>query len=251
MKNNIPDNWYENFFSGINCEMWEKAATPGWTNAEVILIKDVLGLRPPAKILDMPCGTGRHSLQLAEEGFQVTAVDISTEFLNGLRSKAEKQSLPVSIIEADILKFELRGSFDGAYCLGNSFGYFNYSGMQTFVKKVASSLTQNARWIINTGLLAESFLAKFIPENKYELDGLTMEIKNDYDEWSSCLLTTLTYTKNNQQETHCFKHYIFTLAEIIRLLNMFGLETIAVYNSTNKDAYQLGDAQAYIVAEKK
>lgn len=35
MTNDVPDNWYETFFSGINCEIWEKAVTPEWTNAEV------------------------------------------------------------------------------------------------------------------------------------------------------------------------------------------------------------------------
>ena len=41
MDKNIPDNWYESFFSGINCEMWEKAATKEWTDAEVAFLMDV------------------------------------------------------------------------------------------------------------------------------------------------------------------------------------------------------------------
>ena len=49
MNATIPDNWYETFFTGINCEMWEKAATPEWTKAEVDFIKDVLQLPTGAK----------------------------------------------------------------------------------------------------------------------------------------------------------------------------------------------------------
>jgi len=71
-----------------------------------------------------------------------------------------------------------------------------------------------------------------------------------YDEWNSCLLTTLTYTKNNKQEIHCFKHYVYTIAELIRLLNKFDFKTIALYNSTDKTTFKLGDAQLYLVAEK-
>jgi len=54
MDKNIPDNWYESFFSGINCEMWEKAATKEWTDAEVAFLMDVFNLREDSHILDMP-----------------------------------------------------------------------------------------------------------------------------------------------------------------------------------------------------
>ena len=250
MSNNIPGNWYESFFSGINCEMWEKAATQEWTDAEAIFIKDVLNVEPGSAILDMPCGTGRHSIALAKQGFHLTSVDISTEFLDGLKRKVEEQQLAIEIVHGNILSLELKGSFDGAFCLGNSFGYFDFPGMETFVNKVSASLKQGAKWIINTGLMAESFLAKFVKEKRYELQGLTMEISNDYDEWDSCLLTTLTYTKNGGKEIHQFKHHVYTVAELIRLLGKYNLKTIALYNSTDKAEFRLGDAQLYLVAQK-
>ncbi|MEP6683777.1 MAG: class I SAM-dependent methyltransferase [Parafilimonas sp.] len=251
MKNKIPDNWYETFFAGINCEMWEKATTPEWTNAEVEFIKDVLHVSTGSSILDMPCGTGRHSIELAKQGYHVMAVDLSDEFINGLKKKVEVQQLSIEVIHANILSVQLTGTFDGAFCLGNSFGYFDYESMETFVQKISASLKQGAKWIINSGLMAESFLAKFIKEKKYELEGLTMQINNDYDEWNSCLLTTLIYTKNNKQEVHRFKHHVYTVAELIRLLNKFDLKTIALYSSTDKAEYKLGDAQIYLVAEKQ
>jgi len=251
MSNNIPDNWYESFFSGINCEMWEKAVTQEWTDTEALFIRDVLNVKPGSAILDMPCGTGRHSIALAKQGFYLTSVDISTEFINGLKKKVAEQQLPIEIIQGNILSLALEGSFDGAFCLGNSFGYFDFPGMEVFVNKVSKSLKQDAKWIINTGLMAESFLAKFTKEKKYELEGLTMEIRNDYDEWNSCLLTTLTYTKNGTQEIHRFKHHVYTVAELIRLLGKYDLKTIALYNSTDKTDFKLGDAQLYLVAQKQ
>jgi cyclopropane fatty-acyl-phospholipid synthase-like methyltransferase len=251
MNKNIPDNWYESFFSGINCEMWEKAATKEWTDAEVTFLMDVFNVPEGSHLLDMPCGTGRHSVELAKKGFHLRAVDISEEFINGLKRKVEEQQLAIEVIHGNILSLELKGSFDGAFCLGNSFGYFDYEGMKTFVEKVSASLSQGAKWIVNTGLMAESFLAKFIKEKKYELEGLTMEINNDYDEWNSCLLTTLTYTKNGKQEIHRFKHHVYTVAELIRLLAKYDLKTVSLYNSTDKTAFKLGDAQLYLVAQKE
>lgn len=246
----IPDNWYESFFTGVNCELWEKAVTKEWTEAEAAFLIDVFNLSAGSKLLDLPCGAGRHSVELAKKGFRLTAVDISEEFLASLRRKTEAGDLPVAIIHGNVLTMPLTGSFDGAFCLGNSFGYFRYEDMHRFVAKVASVLKGGAQWIINTGVLAESFLSNFTREKTYELDGLSMAIHNDYDVWNGCLLITLTHTKNGQQEVHHFKHHVYTVAELIRLLSQHGLRTTALYGSTDKAPYKLGDAQLYLVAEK-
>ncbi len=83
------------------------------------------------------------------------------------------------------------------------------------------------------------------------LGDLTMDINNGYDEWRSCLLTTLTYTKDSLKETKRFKHYVYTVAEIIRLLQRVSLKTIALYSSTDKTEYRVGGAQLFLVAEKE
>ncbi len=251
MNNNIPDNWYENFFSGINCELWEKAVLPEWTEKEVEFLIEIMNVKQGDYILDIPCGTGRHSISLAKRGFNLTTVDISEEFIISLTKKVTEQKLSIEVIKGNILSLDLTGSFDSAFCLGNSFGYFDYEGMKTFVKKVSACLKPGGRFIINSGMLAESILAKFITEKRYEIEDLVMEISNAYDVQNSCMLTHLKYTKNGHHQTHSFKHYVYTLAEIKRLLNFFDLKTIAVYNSVDKTAYELGDEQLYLAAEKK
>ncbi len=250
-ENNINDNWYENFFEGINCEMWERAATKDMTLSEVNFLLDIFNLPASAHLLDIPCGNGRHSIELAKHGFQMTAFDISETFIRSLQQKLEGQQLPVSVIHGNILTHSLNGSFDGAFCLGNSFGYFPYEQMELFIKKISVVLKPRAKWIVNTGLAAESFLTKFVHEKNYVLGDLTMDIRNDYNVWHSCLITTLTYTKNRLKETKRFKHYIYTVAEIIRLLQRFSLKTIALYSSTDKTEYRVGGAQLFLVAEKE
>ena len=116
--------------------------------------------------------------------------------------------------------------------------------------KVSASLKSGLKWIINTGVLAETFLTKFVKEKKHELPGLTMEIINEYDAWNSCLLITLTYTKDGKQEVHRFKHYVYTVAEIIRLLSKFNLKQLHCIVSTDRKIFELGADQLYLIAEK-
>ncbi|MBN8825185.1 MULTISPECIES: cyclopropane-fatty-acyl-phospholipid synthase family protein [unclassified Spirosoma] len=246
----IKNNWYEDFFAGLNCEMWERAMTPEWTLREVDFLIKELEIAPGAAVLDIPCGFGRHAVELAKRGFNLTGVDISTEFMQTLRNQLAAEQLSMNLILGDILTMELPSGFDGAYCLGNSFGYVAHEGMQVFVGKVAEALKPGSRFVINSGLLAESILPNFPRTKQYILGDLLMDIHNGYTIDESCLTTELTYTKAGNVETHYFKHYVYTLAEMKRLLAKFGLQTTAVYNSTDGIAYQMGDPQVYLVAEK-
>lgn len=250
MSNNVPDNWYETFFSGINCEMWENAVPEEWTEKEASFLVDTMNIQPGASVLDIPSGFGRLAIPLAKRGFNLTCVDISEEFIQTLTRRVTEANLHVHIMQGDILSLELTDSFDAAYCLGNSFGYFDYDGMDIFIKKIAGCLRPGGRFIINSGMMAESILPKFPPEKTYTLQGMTMQVNNEYFVNGSYMISHLKYTKNDQTQEHSFKHYVYTAGETQRLLRSAGLHTTAMYNSIDKTPYSLGDAQVYLVAEK-
>lgn len=248
--NSIQNDWYIYFFAGLNCTMWERAVTPEWTRQEADFLVHELNVAPGAALLDVPCGFGRHTLELARRGYRLTGIDISDQYTRQLHEQATAEQLPIRVIHGDILTSDLGTGFDGAYCLGNSFGYVDYAGMQAFVRNVASALRPGARFVINSGVVAESILPNFPKTKHYVLGDLTMDIRNTYVVSESYMATELTYTQHGHIEQHRFKHYVYTLSEISRLLAAHGLQTLSVYGATNRKPYQLGDAQLYLVAEK-
>jgi cyclopropane fatty-acyl-phospholipid synthase-like methyltransferase len=251
MTNSIKDNWYEDFFQGINCELWEKAVSADWTNQEVNFLIDELKIRQGQHVLDIPCGFGRHAIELSKRGFNVTGVDISQTFINKLNEKIKAEKLSVTAIQGDILTLQLKQKYAGAICMGNSFGYFNIEKMKLFVEKVSSCLEPGSKFIINSGMLAESILPNFSKSKSFVIGDITMDITNAYNVDESFMISDILYTKDSKKETHSFKHYVFTLGEIQRLLKMYGLDIIHTYNSPGKAEFKLGDQQIYIVAEKK
>ena len=240
----VRDNWYEDFFQGINCELWEKAIPEEVTNQEVDFLINELNLVPGQHILDVPCGFGRHTIALAKRGFKVTGIDISKTFIDGLKARVDAEDLSIRAVEGNILVTEIDQKFDAAICLGNSFGYFDFQGMKVFVQKISDSLAQGAMFIINSGMLAESIfpnLARYAEHKTYTVGNITMEVDNNYNTAEGYLVSNLHYTRDGSSEEHHFKHYVFTLAEVKRLLNMYGLSVISAYNSVSKEPYQLGD----------
>lgn len=250
MINTVPDNWYESFFTGINCEMWERAMPEEVNTAEAGFLNDLLEVQKGSNILDIPCGFGRLAIPLAKRGFSLTCVDISEHFITALDKKVKEENLPIRTIHGNILSMDLNGSYDGAYCMGNSFGYFDYRGMEIFVKKLSSCLKPRGRFMIHSGMVAESILPKMPGEKSYVLGDLTMQIHNEYNVEESYLVSRLTYQKNNHSEEHSFKHYVYTIGEIRRLLRASGLKIIKLYSGPDKTDYKPGDPQVYIVCEK-
>ncbi|MDO9376275.1 MAG: class I SAM-dependent methyltransferase [Ferruginibacter sp.] len=249
----VRDNWYEDFFRGINCEIWENAIPEEMTQTEVDFLVSELNLQEGHRILDVPCGAGRHAILLAKRGFSVTGIDISKTFIDGLKARIHAEDLQIRAIEANILVTEIDQKFNAAICLGNSFGYFDFQGMKVFVQKVSNSLEPGAKFIINSGMLAESIfpnLARYAEHKTYTVGNITMEIDNQYNADEGYLVSNLNYTKEGSTEEHRFKHYVFTLSEVKRLLKMYGMTVIAAYNSVSKESYKLGDQQVYLVAQK-
>ncbi|MDB5239730.1 MAG: Methyltransferase protein [Spirosoma sp.] len=249
--NSIHNDWYKNFFTGLNVELWERAATPEWTEQEVVFLTDVLNCSPGSHLLDVPCGFGRHTIALAKRGYHLTSIDLSGEFLQILNDQIRSEKLPIHVIHDNIITKHYDTHFDGAYCLGNSFGYVDYEGMDGFVRNVSAALKPGAHFVINSGVFAESILAHFPKTGQYVLGDLTMDVSNTYVVEDSYMATELTYTKGDHKEKHYFKHFVYTISEVRRLLERHGLSIIAIYNSTEKAPYQLGDQQAYVVAQKQ
>src|SRR5438067_1572377 len=92
----IPNNWYESFFHGLALDLWRKAIPPEQTKAEAEFLVNHLNCESGAQLLDLPCGNGRLSFEMAKRGYQVTGVDISVEFIEEAHASVTRLINPPS-----------------------------------------------------------------------------------------------------------------------------------------------------------
>ena len=71
----MKSEWFESFFEGPAVEFWVGAVAAMPTAGECDFLEHALGLKAGARVLDVPCGNGRHSLELALRGYSDTADD--------------------------------------------------------------------------------------------------------------------------------------------------------------------------------
>ena len=123
----LSPNINNNFFEGLYKHAWKQIIPPALTLAEVDLIEELSAAINTSKILDMMCGYGRHALELARRGGQVTAIDNLQEYIDEIKLKASEQNLDITAIQSDILQVKLDKLYDAAICMGNSFSFFDLS----------------------------------------------------------------------------------------------------------------------------
>jgi len=121
-----PD-WWNRIFNSLYLKTdGDVVSDENITKKEIDYFSKILNLSPDSKILDLCCGQGRHSLELARRGFKfVEGLDRSSYLIQKAKQQAKRENLSVKFREGDARKLPYPpDTFDFVLLLGNSFGYF-------------------------------------------------------------------------------------------------------------------------------
>ena len=240
------------FFEGLYKEVWRTIIPPALTEAECDFIQDVANLQPSDKVLDMMCGYGRHTIELAKRDLHVTAIDNLTDYIEEINEISGKQGLDIRAISGDIMDVQLDQEYKAAICMGNSFAFFNAEEALALLKKLSKSLAPQGVLIINSWMIAEIAIKYFKQYDWHYSGPYKCILENNYLFHPSRIETDQTIiAPNGQIENVKGVDYIFTLNELESMFNEAGLCTAGLYSTPRKKKFVLGDGRIYIVAEKK
>lgn len=127
LEEHVNKNWWNQIFNSMYLKTdGDVVEDPQITSQEIDLFSKILELKLNDQILDLCCGQGRHSLELARRGFsKVEGLDRSHFLIKTARETAKKENLVVKFREGDARKINyVADMFDAVMLLGNSFGYF-------------------------------------------------------------------------------------------------------------------------------
>jgi SAM-dependent methyltransferase len=247
---NAPANWWSTFFNGVALDVWRRAVTPEQTKSEADFIERRLGLAPGARILDVPCGNGRIAIELAARGHRLEGIDIATEYVAEAQASARARSLDARFRAGDMREIAAVEGFDGAYCFGNSFAYLDDEGNARFLERVARALKPGARFVLETGIVAESVLGQFERRAWYSMDGVILLAERRHDPRTSRLEVVYTFLVDGKLDPRPASYRVYTLRELCGLLEAAGFASIEALASTDDAPYETGSRDCILIAAR-
>ena len=240
------------FFKGIYKDAWKRSIPPGLTAAEVDFIQEISSLKDGDNILDIMCGYGRHSIELANRGINVTAVDNLETYIDEIKSKAKEHKLEIKTIQSDLLIVDLNNQlFDAAICMGNSFNFFDKEDATSILKNLSKHIKPRGTIIINSWMIAEIAIKHFQEKSWLEAGGFKFILDYTFLFHPSRIESEQTIIAPDETiETIKGIDYIFTLDELESMFQDAGFKTMALYSTPRKRKFRMGDTQIYIVAER-
>jgi len=234
------------FFKDVAVTIWKNAVPAEQTRLEIEYLEQTFE-HPGGALLDICCGHGRHAIPLAAKGYRVTAIDSSADALAEARTDG---GATVDWQLRDMLDLPWESQFDGAYCFGNSFGYLDRDQLRQFLPAVARALRPGAKFVIETGMTAESILRIEHPGQRWFRAGdVFMLNQRSYDVAAGRLDIEYTFVHGGKIETRPLASFTFTASETIRMHGDAGLKLVQMLSSVQGEPYALGSGRLILVTE--
>lgn len=226
---------------------------PRWAHApvEVDHILQRLGVAPGAAILDLCCGPGRHSLELARRGFRVTGVDRTAAYLETARAKAAAEGLSATFVPGDMREYRNPDAYDAVINMFTSFGFFDDSADdRRVIRCVFDSLKPGGAFLID--MLGKEILARNFRERDWsqEEDGSFMLEEGKIEEDWARIRSRWILLKGADRRECSITLRLYSAAELAALLRDTGFGSVAVFGDLAGAPYDQNAKRLIAVARK-
>ena len=246
----VRDGWWESFFSGLFNESWRMLRSERNTRPEADFVEASLATKG-AQILDVPCGAGRLSVELAARGHHVTGIDLCEEFLDEATAAAIARGLEIRWERRDMRSLPWRDQFDAAICFGTSFGFLDEAGDLEFSAAVCRALKPGGVFIIDTQKLMEIMAASGKTRSWARLGDIMLTYEHHYNLETALERTDYEFFRNGEYEQKSCQQRIYTYHELCSLMKRAGFAECAGFSSLDRKPVRMGLQRLLLVATKR
>lgn len=231
----VPPDWYRSGFPP------ETARMP-WADRTEMEVERALTMLKPAggeRVLDLACGTGRHSRELTRRGFEVVGVDISPELLEMAEREASEAGLEISFMQADLRELELSDEFDLVLSLNDgAVGYFetDEENRRTF-EVVAQALRSGGGHLMQLPNVLHA--EKNLPAKSWIVGESTLELSDHHwnaeDRYIEGSTVPIRFGEVFERyEEIPFRQRLYTVEELTEIYDSVGMRLANTFSGSGK-----------------
>jgi len=230
---------------------WEAIVNVRDTEKEADFIHGVLSKK--GTMLDLCCGTGRHSIVLHKRKWDTIGLDLSKNLLAIAKRNMKNEGTEFPLIRADMRHFPFRKQiFDAVVCMFTSFGYLpsESEDMKSF-REVRRTLQKGGKFLIDVA--NKKHIIKVFHEREWaEYGPFYLLEKRSLDLKQSRLLSQWTIIRRDTGKVRSLQHNVrlYTLQRLKRMLSEAGLRVEKVFGGYDRKEFVLDSSRMILLAER-
>lgn len=223
-----------NFFRANSPFLRHPLLTAERTAREIDFLAPRLAIAPPARVLDIGCGFGRHSIELARRGYTAVGIDPSAAMIAAARQRASEAGVAPAFRQVAAETFHDDQPFDAAICLFTTLGQLSASGDNlALLGRVFSLLRPGARLAVETPQ-RDVTVRNIKSYERFDGPNNRAEVTRSFDPNSNELTERFEVGADGPGERYILRYRLFSAAELANLLldaGFTGVEFTDGYNN--------------------
>jgi len=246
-----PKEWWESYFDAQYLLEYEPIFSPARDRADVARLIDILGLSAGERVLDVPCGQGRHAHLLAEAGFDVTGLDYSRHLLEIAKARGTGARLRYVRGDMRALPEKWSGRFAAVLNLFTSFGFFLDPGDDKRVIHELARVLRPGGMLVWHGGSRDGVMAKFLSRDWWKSsNGTIIAHERDFDPLSGILTIRSHWSGKRGSGEREHRIRLYTASRLAELCRQAGLIVEEAYDGWSSAPLSRRSSEMLLVARK-
>jgi SAM-dependent methyltransferase len=244
--------WWESYFDAHYLLEYEPIFTEARDRREVSRLIDILALPAGSRILDVPCGQGRHAHPLAEAGYRVEGLDYSQHLIDKARARGTSPTLKYT--RGDMRKLPARwtGAFDAVLNLFTSFGFFAAAKDDALTMREFARVLKPGGALVWHGGSRDGVMAKFLSRDWWKSDDGTMiGHERSFDPLSGILSIETSWEGPSGRGARLHRIRLYTASRLAELCLDAGLIVEEAYSGFLDRPLTRRSGEMLIIARKR
>ena len=224
------------FFSDGSPFLRHPLLTAERTRQEIDFLVDALPLKPGARVLDVGCGFGRHSVELARRRYRVLGIDPAAAMIRAARDNAQEAGVAVDFQQVAAEGYFTAEPFDAALCLFTTLGQVppaSDDDNRDLLTTVFDSLKVGGRFALELPQ-KQPALDALKPSDRFGSDTSYAQVDRSYDAGTGIVTEKFHIVSPDGSQDYHLRYRLFTRQDVTGLLAAAGLQILESHGGYNR-----------------
>lgn len=219
-----------NFFSHGSPYLQHPLLTPERTGREIDFLLSELDLAPGARVLDVGCGFGRHSIELSRRGYRVVGIDPAPAMIEAARAGAEAAGVMPEFYQMSGESFVSDEEFDAAICLFTTLGQTSGEGDNSrLVERVCDALRPGGGFVVEVPQ-RDPTVKTLKPTDRFEGPEHYTQVTRRFDAEDNSVTEIFEVVSPEATQRYVLRYRLYSQGELVDLLQRARFTLLATFS---------------------